>query len=413
MKTSGETLLKISKINKENFKNIPSDSLVDYYNKHNLNPVPLPLDTECEWEEHIEKRRNLYERHLKIPISIFNNKDVLEFGCNSGENALYLAHLDANLTLVEPNEKVHDRLIKLFRSRRCEKNIVKLTSKTIEEYKSTIQYDFVIAEGFLNTLKERDKALTKICNFIKPGGFGIVTEDDRYGCFVECIKQITLKRICELLKINFHSQESFQMAKTLFEIEYEKLNTPRPILTWWKDAIVSPYNTGRLLWSFMDIIDIIKEENCEFWASSPNWSSVDKFQWYKNTQTIDDRHFSLKSDFNKAFPYFITGINNDLIELSKYDPKLINKISLFIDEAADYTTSDNVSYTLSLPDGFTQLLQSQNNKSFSIFSDDLENLFFNLSNNEPDKIINTYLNTDILKTLWGNTMFIIAFKKNT
>ena len=135
---------------------------------------------------------------------------------------------------------------------------------------------FVIAEGFLNTLKERDNALTKICNFIKPGGFGIVTEDDRYGCFVECIKQITLKRICELMEINFHSQESFKIAKILFEREYLKLKTPRPIVTWWKDAIVSPYNTGKFLWTFMDIIDIITNNNCEFWASSPNWASIDK-----------------------------------------------------------------------------------------------------------------------------------------
>ena len=74
-----------------------------------------------------------------------------------------------------------------------------------KKYKLSTKYDFVIVEGFLNALKDREEVLRKICKLIKPGGFGIVTEDDRYGCFVECIKQITLKRICELLKINFHS----------------------------------------------------------------------------------------------------------------------------------------------------------------------------------------------------------------
>ena len=413
MKTSGETLLKTTKTNTENFKNIHSDSLVDYYNKHKLNPVPLPLDTDAEWEEHIAKRRNLYENHLKIPINIFNNKDVLEFGCNSGENALYLAYLDANLTLVEPNENVHDRLIKLFNRRRLQKQIFQLTSQTIEQYKSNIQYDFVIAEGFLNTLKKRDKALIKICDLIQPGGFGIVTEDDRYGCFVECIKQITLKRICELMEINFHSQESFKIAKILFEREYLKLKTPRPIVTWWKDAIVSPYNTGKFLWTFMDIIDIITNNNCEFCASSPNWTSIDKYQWYKNTKTVDDRVFSLRKDFNNSILYFLTGINNEQNELNEYDNKLIKKISIFIDKAAEYTTSDNMSYTLLLPDDLTKLLRSQNNILFNSLSDDLENLFSNLSNNDPNNIIDTYLNTDILKSLWGNTMFFIAFKKNT
>ena len=51
----------IDKKTLEYFKHIPSDSFVDYYDKHNLNPVPLPLDTESEWEEHIKKRRNLFQ----------------------------------------------------------------------------------------------------------------------------------------------------------------------------------------------------------------------------------------------------------------------------------------------------------------------------------------------------------------
>ena len=89
---------------KKNFENIASPSLVEYYRNHDLNPVPLSLDSNSEWEDHISRRKNLYERHLKIPTSIFKDKNVIEFGCNSGENAVYLAHLGAKLTLAEPNE---------------------------------------------------------------------------------------------------------------------------------------------------------------------------------------------------------------------------------------------------------------------------------------------------------------------
>ena len=51
----------------------------------------------------------------------------------------------------------------------------------------------------------------------------------------------------------------------------------------------------------MDVISLIETENCEFWASSPIWSNVDSFQWYKNTQTIKERHLALKENFNKIF----------------------------------------------------------------------------------------------------------------
>ena len=396
----------------KNFNNIPSTSLVEYYKNHDLNPVPLPLDSKSEWEEHVNRRRNLYENHLKIPTSLFKNKNIIEFGCNSGENALYLAHLGGKLTLVEPNEKVHPRLIKLFKRHDSEKSIVKLSSESIQEYKSTEKYDFVVLEGFLDTLKGRDKILRSICSLIKPGGFGIVTEDDRYGSFVECIKQITLRRICQLSGISYHSENSFKIAVKLFGNEYDKLNTTRPILTWWKDAIVNPFNTGEFLWSFMDVISLIETENCEFWASSPIWSNVDSFQWYKNTQTIKERHLALKENFNKIFPYFITGINNDLTGFSVPSIKLINNISLFIDEAGKYTTSTDPYYDLTLPTGLSELFRSANNKLFNLLSDDIENMFITLAENDPEKILNTYSNTDILKSLWGNTMFYIAFKKN-
>ena len=182
-------------------------------------------------------------------------------------------------------------------------------------------------------------------------------------------------------------------------------------MTWWKDAIVSPYNTGEFLWSFMDVISLIEAENCEFWASSPIWSSVDSFQWYKNTQTIKGRHLALKENFKQVFPYFITGINEDLMKFSQATPTLINNFSLFIDEAAEYTTSDNTVYNLSLPDGLVELLCSADNKSFNLLSDDIENLFLALSEKDPDSIKKSYRNTKVLKSLWGNTMFYIAFQK--
>lgn len=396
---------------KKNFENIPSASLVEYYKNHDLNPVPLPLNSKSEWEEHINRRKNLYENHLKIPTSLFKNKNIIEFGCNSGENALYLAHLGGKLTLVEPNEKVHPRLINLFKSRDSEKSIVKLSSEGIQEYETSKKFDFVILEGFLNALQERESILRNICKLIKPGGFGIVTEDDRYGCFVECIKQITLKRVCELSQINFHSEESYLTAVQLFGKEYEALNTTRPILTWWKDAIVSPYNTGKFLWSFLDVINLIELENCEFWSSSPNWSSVDRFKWYKNTQSIKDRHRSLRHNFKQVFPYFITGMNEGIMEFSEPTIDLINNISLFIDNAGKYTTSSDSPFNLELPNGLRELLLSGKNKSFDLLSDDIEQLFITLSKNDPHNIIKIYRKTKILKSLWGNTMFYLTFKK--
>ena len=397
----------------ENFKNLESSTLLDYYKDHNLNPVPIPIDTESEWNEHVKRRRNLYERHLKIPVSFFSKKDVLEFGCNSGENSLYLSYLGAKLTLVEPNEKVHPRLIELFRKHNKIKSISKLIPLGIDEFRSTGKYDVVIAEGFLNALKNRNETLRNISRLVKEGGFGIITEDDRYGCFIECLKQVTLKRICELSQVDYHSKESFRIAIQLFGEEYNKLNTTRPIRTWWKDAIVSPFNTGEFLWSFLDVITILEEEGCEFWASSPAWSTVDSFQWYKNHVTTGDRHKALKRNFRDNLPYILTGICMDLSQFTPVTNEILNNLSDFINAAAKYTTSEATSFSLALPDELTQLLRSANNNSFNLLSDDLEGLFNVLSLSYPKRISEYFSNTKKLKYLWGNTMFYIVFCKRS
>lgn len=128
---------------------LPHISLLDYYRQNCFNPVPIELEDQKEWESHCAKRFNLYQRHLGIPLSLLHGRSIIEFGCNSGENALVLATFGAKLTLVEPNEQVLSRLRKLFQKLGLEKSIVELSQKDIEQFDSGTLYDVVIAEGFL------------------------------------------------------------------------------------------------------------------------------------------------------------------------------------------------------------------------------------------------------------------------
>ncbi|GAF72431.1 unnamed protein product, partial [marine sediment metagenome] len=193
---------------------------------------------------------------------------------------------------------------------------------------------------------------------------------------------------------------------------YNKLNTTRPIITWWKDAIVSPFNTGEFLWSFVDVVIILEEENCEFWASSPSWSRIDSFQWYKNHIATRDRHNALKKNFKAILPYMLTGICEDLTKCAPATNEMINNLANFVNAAAKYTRSDDSSFNFSLPDGLSQLLRSANNHSFNLLSDDLERLFNALKLSSAKRIRECYSNTKKLKYLWGNTMFYIAFYKH-
>src|SRR5438309_10406560 len=90
------------------------ESVLAYYQNHKFNPVLIRVEDPGVWDNHFAKRRNLYERHLGLPLSLLRGARVLEFGPNSGENALVPALFGSRLTLVEPNDQVLPRLHQLF-----------------------------------------------------------------------------------------------------------------------------------------------------------------------------------------------------------------------------------------------------------------------------------------------------------
>src|SRR5258708_38256004 len=159
-------------------------SLLSYYQAHQFNPVLIPLETKQQWQSHTQKRQNLYERFLSIPLSLLRGRSVIEFGCNSGENALVLAASGANLTLVEPNNQVLPRLQELFARFGLTRQIVRLANETFESFQTDQQFDLVIAEGFLYTLPNRQQLLAKLAKLVSPGGLLVISFNDRYGCLM-------------------------------------------------------------------------------------------------------------------------------------------------------------------------------------------------------------------------------------
>lgn len=82
---------------------------LSYYQNHKINPVFIETRGD-KWKKHLRARNNLYENHLKLPLSWFNGKQILEFGPNGGENSLILAMYGAQITLVEPHQMMHERI---------------------------------------------------------------------------------------------------------------------------------------------------------------------------------------------------------------------------------------------------------------------------------------------------------------
>ena len=282
-------------------------SLVDYYRRNNFNPVPIDLATPEALSSHTAKRRNLYDGHLGIPMGLLGRQKVLEFGCNSGENAVVLALCGADLTLVEPNEQVHQRLRDVFSAFGLEARLAALSSLGIDDFPEDEKFNMVLAEGFLFTLPNKAAMAAKICRLLAPGGIGVISFNCRFGGLIEMHKRLALYRACELAGVEFRSEASLSIAQEMIGPAFGRISASRPCPAWWKDLLVNPFYADRYLWSYGELLPVLEAAGAELLSTSPRWFVEEPMRWYKNVPAAGTRHAAVMDQWRKGFGSMLTG----------------------------------------------------------------------------------------------------------
>ena len=65
---------------------------------------------------------------------------------------------------------IHSLIHKNFKKINCSKSLKKLSMSDLNKFQVK-KFDFVIAEGFLNTLEKRNQLFSKLTNFMKSKSF--------------------------------------------------------------------------------------------------------------------------------------------------------------------------------------------------------------------------------------------------
>ena len=381
----------------------PPTSLLAYYQQNRFNPVPIALEDQAAWDSHFAKRLNLYQRHLGIPLSLLRDRSILELGCNTGENALVLASVGANLTLVEPNKRALPPLKALFKKFGLEERIVALLQEDADSFKSNTQYDVVLAEGFVYTLANRDEMVQKIGSLLAPGGLAVISFNDRYGGLLEMTRRMLLWRACQLAAIDdVHSEASLQLARQLYGQDFARLNASRPFEAWWKDTLVNPLFVSAYLWSYPELLSLVERAGCEFYSSSPGWTSAEHFAWYKDVLNTRSRHQRLLEDWTKAFPFFLTGLRQSSRKFEPAPPKVVDSVSELVAQISEYTTIPSCSVDSVL---YPSLLDKYFNKSKDSrllqFNSEMRTLYEAARSCQLEDLISAYHGTEYVRNLWG------------
>lgn len=390
-----------------------TQTMVSYYKESQFNPVPIALDTPLAWETHVAKRRNLYERHLGIPLALLAGHSILEFGSNSGENALVLASFGANLTLVEPNEQVLARLHGLFNQFNLAERVAKLVQTGIESFETEDRYSLVLAEGFLYTLPNRNEMVQKIGHLLRPGGLAVIAFIDRFGSLIELTRRLILWRVYQLASISeVDGSTALELAKRLYAHDFAQLKASRPFEAWWQDNLVSPFLVDAHLWSYQELLPVIEQAGGELHAVSPQWASMDHFTWYKVVSSPRQRHQHFLAEWAKFLPFFLTGLVSETPYKETASAEVVEAIIDLIHQISTYTldlaaTPDAVVY----PALLDQYLQQNANRVLRTFNQEMKQVYESISSNQLERIISTYHQTQYLRNLWGSPYHYLCFSK--
>jgi len=259
------------------------NKLFQYYEREQFLPTFGNFDTEAKLDAYALARRRVFDEKLMLPIQAFNGASVLQFGPDSGEDALVFAKWGANLTLAEPNARARSQIRSYFDRFALNDRLLALGADDIEGFPGDQTYDIIDAEGFIYTVQPSDLWLSKFGRHLNPGGFSIVTYYGKYGGFLE----LALKAIHSAYKtLTLSGPED--AAQALYRTKWDSIPHTRAFGSWLRDVLENPFVRLRY---FIDAAEICRSADYhgfDLYSSWPVYRDTLDIYWHKKRLSTGD-----------------------------------------------------------------------------------------------------------------------------
>lgn len=212
------------------------DKLFNYYERQDVLPTFGNFKSAAELAAYASQRRELFSDKLVLPPRLFRDAEVLEFGPDSGENALAFAGWGANMTLAEPNRHAHPKIHAYFAHFGLTERLRALALSDVEGFRSDRRFDIIDAEGFIYTVQPTETWLGIFHRLLNPDGYAVVSYYERYGGFFE----LALKAIHAAGKA-LTGRPALETAKLLFDAKWNSIPHTRSFESWLMDVLENPF----------------------------------------------------------------------------------------------------------------------------------------------------------------------------
>lgn len=265
-----------------------SDSVFEYYRRQELLPTFGDFKTREALDRHIHYRKHLFEEKLHLPIGLFKQARVVEFGPDSGENALACAHWGARLSLVEPNPKAVERIRAYFDHFSLTPSLEGLFSTDLatfgRERTDPTPFDFIIAEGFLNAVRPDQVWIDLFKRILAPEGFAVIYTHDPAGMFTDLLLKAIYGRVRQLTGLG--PNEAGRLA---FQGKWDAIPHMRTLESWIMDQMENPFIRLDSCHDAIQLGRALAERGLRTYSSWPPMVNTLEVSWHRSIPKAAER----------------------------------------------------------------------------------------------------------------------------
>ena len=278
------------------------DKLFNYYERQDVLPTFGNFKSSTELEAYASQRRELFSDKLVLPPRLFRDADVLEFGPDSGENALVFAGWGANMTLAEPNRHAHPKIEAYFAHFGLTQRLRELALADVEGFSSNRRFDIIDAEGFIYTVQPSEKWLDIFHRLLNPDGYAVVSYYERYGGFFE----LALKAIHAAGKA-LSGRAALDTAKMLFEAKWDSIPHTRSFESWLMDVLENPFVRHRYFLDAASLCAAADQQGFDVHSAWPAYRDSLDIYWHKKVLSGDDKLHRARRHLDRSRLSFLGG----------------------------------------------------------------------------------------------------------
>lgn len=260
------------------------DKLFQYYERQDVLPTFGNFRSPAELEAYAAQRRELFSDKLMLPPRLFRDAEVLEFGPDSGENAMVFAGWGARMTLAEPNRQAHAKIHAYFARFGLSDRLRELALSDVEGFRSNRRFDAVDAEGFIYTIQPSETWLRIFRQLLNADGYAVVSYYERYGGFFE----LALKAIHAAGKA-LTGRPPLEAAKLLFEAKWDSIPHTRAFESWLMDVLENPFVRHRYFIDATELCQAADRVGFDIHAAWPSYRDTLDVYWHKKVFPIDEK----------------------------------------------------------------------------------------------------------------------------